>query len=183
MKPLKLNSVLMFILVVSWPLTGQSADQPVVCRSSAGTVKAIKLQDFHPITTKFQFDNPNLEALMSSTVQVSGTGMSCIIAHFSAHARITDNYIVFQVRVDGEPMEGHLGSFGLVATPVVVTQIEDNEEQLTDPTRMVAYNFFKKVPPGIHTVEVLVAAGSNIITDPSHLIPSVGSPVLTLEYR
>jgi hypothetical protein len=45
---------------------------------------------------------------------------------------------------------------------------------------MVSYNFFKSVSPGIHTIQVMVAAGSNI--DPSNP-PSVGSPVLTLEYR
>jgi hypothetical protein len=159
------------------------AVDPVVCRSSAGTVKAIKLQDYHPITTRFQLDIPNLQPLMSTTVQVTGTGASCLIAHFSAHARITDNYIVFQVRVDGQPMEGHLSGLGFVGTPVVATLIEDSQEQLFDPVRMVAYNFFKAVKPGVHLVEVLVAAGSNIITNPSNLIPSVGSPVLTLEYQ
>jgi hypothetical protein len=147
------------------------------------TISAITLKDFHPINTKFQFDNPNLKLLMSTTAQVSGTGMSYIVAHFSAHARITDNYIVFQARVDGVPMEGHLSGHAGVSTPVVVTQIENNLEQLTDPTRMVAYNFFKMVQPGIHRVEVMVAAGSNIITNPPNQIPSVGSPVLTLEYR
>lgn len=156
------------------------AVDPVVCRSSAGTVKAITLPDFQSITTKFQLDNPNLQPLMSTPVTVTGTGMSCIIAHFSTHARITDNYIVFQVRVDGIPMEGHLGNYAGVATPVVATNIEDVAEQTTHWPRIVAYNFFKKVMPGQHVVDVLVAAGSNIAAGQE---PSVGSPVLTLEYR
>jgi hypothetical protein len=147
------------------------------------TISAITLKDFHPINTRFQFDNPNLKSLMRTTAQVGGAGASYLIAHFSAHARITDNYIVFQARVDGVPMEGHLSGHAGVSTPVVVTQIENNQEQLSDPTRMVAYNFFKKVQPGTHTVEVLVAAGSNIVTNPPNQIPSVGSPVLTLEYQ
>lgn len=180
------RSILLSLMLSATPVLYSSqalADAPVECRSSAGTVKAIRHKDFHNIYTKFQLDRPNLQKLMSTTVQVTGTGLSCIIAHFSAHARITDNYIVFQVRVDGVPMEGHLSGLIGFPTPVVVTSIEDSTEQLFDPVRMVAYNFFKQVSPGIHTVEVLVAAGSNIITNPSNLIPSVGSPVLTLEYR
>jgi hypothetical protein len=180
MKSMKPMWALMGSLAVALPLTAHAADPGAECRSSAGTVKAIRLQDFQPITTRFQFDNPNLQKLMGTTVLVTGAGLSCIVAHFSAHARITDNYIVFQVRVDGVPMEGHLSGLPLYPTPVVVTQMEDYEEQLFDPTRMVAYNFFKQVRPGVHTVEVMVAAGSNIVPNS---IPSVGSPVLTLQYR
>lgn len=174
------------IPIVALALSGAQAGsalavgEPVACRSSAGTVKAITLPGYHPIKTRFQFDNPNLEPLMGTQVSVTGTGMSCIVAHFSTHARITDNYIVFQVRVDGVPMEGHLGSYGTVATPVIETNLQDPAEQTTDLPRIVAYNFFKKVMPGTHTVEVLAAAGSNIAPGQE---PSVGSPVLTLEYR
>jgi hypothetical protein len=179
MKALKLSGWCLLAVLVS-PLVGHAFDDPVECQSAASQVKAIRLQDYHPITTRFQFDTPNLEPLMSTTVEVQGRGESCIIAHFSTHARITDNYIVFQVQVDGEPMEGHLSGAGFVATPVVVTNIQDYNEQLTKFPRIVAYNFFKTVRPGTHTITVLVAAGSGI--DPEN-IPSVGSPVLTLEYR
>lgn len=52
--------------------------------------------------------------------------------------------------------------------------------KFSDPTKMVAYNFFKRVRPGLHTIELMVAAGSGIdLLNP----PSVGSPVITLEYR
>jgi hypothetical protein len=45
---------------------------------------------------------------------------------------------------------------------------------------MTAHNFFAKVSPGTHRIEVLVAAGSGI--NPAE-IPYVGSPVLTLHYK
>jgi ligand-binding sensor domain-containing protein len=48
------------------------------------------------------------------------------------------------------------------------------------PIALGAYNFFARVRPGVHTVQVMVAAGSGI--DPGNP-PQVGSPVLTLQYR
>lgn len=182
MKTLKL-SCLCLLAVLASPLAGYAFDDPVECQSAARQVKAIRLQDYHPITTQFQFDTPNLEPLLSTTVEVQGKDESCIIAHFSAHARVTDNYIVFQVLVDGEPMEGHLSGAASVATPVVITNIQDYNEQLTKFPRIVSYNFFKKVRPGTHTITILVAAGSAIDATVPGNIPSVGSPVLTLEYR
>ena len=160
--------------------SGQILARPVECRSSAGTVKAVTDPDAHYVTTAFQLDDPNLQVLLSTSVTVSGTGLSCIVAHLSGMARITDNYIVFQVRVDGVPMQGHLSSFGLVLTPVVAVLYDDENEQFSDPTKVVSYNFFQKVAPGTHLVEVMVAAGSGIdVTN----YPTVSSPVLTLEYR
>lgn len=153
----------------------------ITCRSAAPIVKAITSTDYHPVTTLFQFDTPNLQPLLQTTITVTGSGLSCVIAHFSAMARITDNYIVFQVRIDGEPMEGHLSGLPGFPTPVVFTSIDDGvTEQFSDPTKMVAYNFFKRVRPGVHTIELMVAAGSGI--DPLNP-PSVGSPVITLDYR
>jgi hypothetical protein len=159
---------------------GQSFARPIECRSSAPTVKAVTDPDYHYVTTAFQFDDPNLQVLLSTSISVTGTGYSCIIAHLSGLARITDNYIVFQLRVDGVPMQGHLSSFAGIATPVVFVAFDDPDEQDYDPTDVVSFNFFQKVQPGVHTVEVMVAAGSAIdVTN----YPTVSSPVLTLEYR
>lgn len=159
---------------------GQSFAQPIECRSNAAIVKAVADPNYYYVTTAYQFDNPNLQPLMSTSILVTGKGSSCIIAHFSGLARITDNYIVFQVRVDGVPMQGHLGSFAGIATPVVFVAFDEQDEQFSDPTKVVAYNFFQKVQPGVHIVEVMVAAGSGIdVTN----YPQVGNPVLTLEYR
>jgi hypothetical protein len=80
--------------------------EQIECRSSAPLVKAVTSPDAHYVTTLFQFDTPNLQPLLTTGIFVNGTSTSCVIAHFSAHARITDNYIVFQVRIDGVPMRG-----------------------------------------------------------------------------
>ena len=156
--------------------------QTIECSSKADRVKGVTNPNGHLITTKFQFDTPNLQPLLTTTITTSGP-TSCVVAHLSGLARITDNYVVFQVRVDGVPMNGHTFLPG-VNTPVVFRAIDANpefeDEQFIDPTKSVSYNFFASVPPGDHTVEVMAAAGSNIIAG---FEPSVHAFVLTLEYR
>lgn len=151
--------------------------KPIICESEATHIKSITIPDFTPISAAFQFPPGNLEPLLSTTVTVGGKGESCLAAHLSAIARVTDNYIVFQVRVDGVPMEGHLSGAGGIATPLVVESKFSSEP---DTERMVAANFFAKVTPGTHRIDVLVAAGSAI--NPTE-IPYVGSPVLNLQYK
>jgi len=180
--PRNLLTVLAALIAIA--TSGLAHASPVECRSVSGVVKAITDPDYHYITTAFQFDNPNLQTLLTTTIAVSGTGFSCIIAHFSALARITDNYIVFQVRVDGVPMEGHISTVAGQPTPAVFVSLDETsdftDEQLSDPTKVASFNFFSKVRPGNHTIEVMTAAGSGI--DPANY-PQVGSPTLTLEYR
>ena len=174
------SQLLALSVVVAMCLLGQALAGTIECQGVATKVKAVTDPNYHLINTKYQLDDPNLETLLATEVKVSGKAPSCLIAHFSALARITDNYVVFQVRVDGVPMEGHLSGIGGISTPVVVTLIDEQDEQLSDPTKVLAYNFLKKVDPGTHVVEVMVAAGSNIVAP---YYPSVYSPVLTLEYH
>ena len=152
----------------------------MACRRPATQVRAIGLPGNHNINARFQLDTPNLQTLMSATVTVSGKGASCLIADLSALTRITDNYVVYQVRVDGVPMEGQVGGWAGVADPVVPVLFDDEDEQFVDPFRILSYNFFQSVSPGPHLVEVMVAAGSNILPG---LEPQVVSPVLTIHYR
>lgn len=154
--------------------------QPLTCRSTANRLTAVNLPGNHNVTTRFQLDTPNLEVLMQTPVTVSGSGPSCLVADLSALTRITDNYVVFQVRVDGVPMEGHQGGYFGVPDPVVPVLFDDEDEQFVDPYRILSYSFFKQVSPGRHLVEVMVAGGSNIAPG---FEPQVISPVLTLHYR
>jgi hypothetical protein len=143
-------------------------------------VKAVNRTGDIAVTTKFQLDTPNLEPLMRTVVTVAGPGRSCLVVNLSAQTRITDNYVVYQVRVDGVPMQGHTGGWFGVADPVLVTLFDDEDEQFVDPYRIVSHNFFARVAPGRHVVEVMVAGGSNIAPG---LEPRVVSPVLTVFYR
>ncbi|MEW6738085.1 MAG: hypothetical protein AB1489_42815, partial [Acidobacteriota bacterium] len=61
-------------------------------------------------------------------------------------------------------------------TPIVV---EPEETDLNAP-RMVAYNFFQKVEPGDHVVEIMVAAGSGIASGNE---PSIYNAVLQIHHQ
>jgi hypothetical protein len=73
-----------------------------------------------------------------------------------------------------------LGGHAGVPDPVVPVLYDDEDEQLIDPYRILSYNFLARVSPGNHLVEVMVAAGSNILPG---FEPSVIGPVLTLHHR
>jgi hypothetical protein len=177
---MKLFAMAMALVLLATALAVNAVAQQIECSSDVKQVKAVTNPAGHVITTKYQFDTPNLQPLLTTTIDA---GEGCLVAHLSGQARITDNYIVFQVRVDGVPMEGQL-PLPLFTTPVVFVSIDagnaNDDEQFIDPTKVVAYNFFTRVPKGAHTVEVMAAAGSNI--DPANP-PSVTHLVLTLEYR
>jgi hypothetical protein len=168
----------LLLSILLWPLSDPAAAAAIECASRATKVKAVTSPDFHPTLTAFQFPPGSFDPtpLLSTTVTVTGIGPSCLVAHFSVMARPTDNYMVFQVRVDGVPMEGHLSGVIGIAAPVVYT-IEETD--LNVP-QMVAHSFFARVRPGQHTVDVIFAAGSAINPDDP---PSAGSPVLVLSYR
>ena len=167
------------VFVLSASVTDARAQQ-IECSSAVKNVAAVTKPAGHVITTKYQFDNPNLQPLLTTTID---SGEGCLIAHLSGQVRITDNYVAFQVRVDGVPLQGQL-PLPLYTTPVVFVAIDsstaNDDEQFIDPTKVVSYNFFTSIPKGTHLVEVLGAAGSGI--DPGNP-PTATHLVLTLEYR
>ena len=181
-----MNSIKKYIaIIISVLITGLTAStafgQQVDCTGKADRVTAVTNPNGHLITTKFQFDTPNLQNLLITRINTTGP-TTCVVAHLSGLARITDNYVVFQVRIDGVPMNGHTFLPG-VDTPIVFRTIDSNteyqDEQFIDPTKVVSYNFFAEVPAGIHAVQVRGAAGSNILPG---LEPTLQAFVLTLEY-
>ena len=167
------------LVLLSATFTGASAQQ-LECSSAVRNVAAVTKPAGHVITTKYQFDSPNLQPLLTTTIE---SGEGCLVARLSGQVRITDNYVAFQVRVDGVPLEGQL-PLPLYTTPVVFVSIDsgnaNDDEQFIDPSKVVSYNFFTTIPKGTHLVEVLGAAGSGI--DPGNP-PTVTHLVLTLEYR
>jgi hypothetical protein len=154
------------------------------CESLAPFVKAVALDGTcHPTYSTFNFPADGLghfDTLMSTTVHVGGAPRSsCLIATFSTQAYPLDNSIVFQVRVDGEAMNGHMGGAGSVSAPVV---FDPEETDLNNP-RMLSYTFFKRVRPGTHTVDVQFAGCCSGAPVPGAVAAYAGSPVLTLHHR
>ena len=165
--------------MASAPFT-QALAKPVECSSEVKHVTAVTNPAGHVITTKYQTDKPNLQPLLATTIQ---SDEGCLVAHLSGQVRITDNYVAFQVRVDGFPLQGQL-PLPLYTTPVVFVAIDsatvNQDEQFIDPSKVVSYNFFTKIPKGKHLVQVLGAVGSGM--DPANP-PTATHLVLTLEYR
>lgn len=169
-----------FLLSVS----GRPTQNQIECTSKSKHVKAVTSPDYHFTTAIYNFPSDgaghfDAVPLLTTTVEVAGGKPSCLIAHFSAVAAPNDNHVMFQVRVDGVPMHGHLTGSGGLPTPVV----SDPEETDMNLPRMVAYNFFAEVRPGIHTVDVLFAGCCSAAPPPGAVVAAVGSPVLTLEYE
>jgi hypothetical protein len=167
------------LLVLAASVTDARAQQ-VECSSAVRNIAAVTNPAGHVISTRYQLDTPNLQPLLATTIE---SGEGCLVAHLSGQVRITDNYVAFQVRVDGVPLEGQL-PLPLFTTPVVFVAIDsgtvNQDEQFIDPTKVVSYNFFTMIPKGTHLVEVMGAAGSGI--DPNNR-PTATHLVLTLEYR
>ncbi len=174
------NRLVVFALVALTSLFAADARaQQVQCSSIASKVTAVTNPAGHVIKKKYQFD-AKMQTLLRTTIT---TEEGCLIAHLSGQVRITDNYVAFQVRVDGVPLQGQV-PLPLYSKPVVFVAIDsstgNDDEQYIDPSKAVAFNMFTRVPKGVHVVEVLGAAGSGIADDNP---PTATHLVLTLEYR
>ena len=97
----------------------------------AGTAQIVRAQSSGVRTTTVNFNtdalgNPDPTGYFDpkpliATAIVTTAANTCLIAHFSALAEPQDNHVMFQVRVDGKPMQGHaifpgFGLNGLVTT-------------------------------------------------------------------
>jgi hypothetical protein len=154
--------------------------QQVQCQGQAKNIAGVTRPAGHVITTPYSDTSP-LQPLLATTIQTEAEG--CVIASLSGQVRITDNFVVFQVRINGVPLQGQSPLIGFT-TPVVFVAIDastaNDDEQFIDPTKAVAFNFFGRLPRGSHLVEVLGAGGSAIATENP---PTATHLVLTLAYR
>jgi hypothetical protein len=152
----------------------------MACNGDLNAVAAVSLGEERRTTAVFNhnsgtFDSP---ALLSTTIDVKNS--SCVVVHFSANTYVADNSVVYQVRIDGVPMEGHISSVlpavGNNSQPIVLEGDEDGPT--TKTYRMSSFSFFSKAPPGNHKIEVMAAgccsgntSGSPIVvTDNATLI-------------
>jgi hypothetical protein len=130
------------------------------------------------------------EPLFSTSVKTSN--QSCIIATFSALALPSDNWVVFQVLVDGQPMHGHMSSgeffedmgYSELATYVkpATPLVGDPEETNKNLFRMLSYTFFMPVTQGTHTIEVKWAGCCTAL--PTNLNTfEIGRATLLIHYK
>ncbi len=166
------------LAVLAPPAWAQAPPPQVECQSPSSQVKGVTFQGVRSTAVPYNTHPDHFDPvpLLSTRIEVGGQERSCLVAHFSAIAAPLDNWVVFQVRVDGVPMRGHAAGLAGVPVPVV---FDPDESSALGPYRMVGHDFFARVEPGVHVVEVLFAGccsdvGSGV---------NVQSPVLTLEYQ
>jgi hypothetical protein len=161
-------------------LVSSRPDRPIECGSEVTRIQSVNRPGYIPTMVDYAASGGGFDPtpLLQTTVDVAGDERSCLVVNFSTVAYPRDKFIVFQVQVDGVPMEGHLPGFAGFSTPVVV----DPDETGNKLPRMTAYTFFKEVKPGPHTVEVLFA-GCCSVSPPAPPSAFAGSPVLAVHYR
>jgi hypothetical protein len=161
-------------------LVSRRPDRPLECGSEVTRIQSVNRPGYISTMVDYAASGGGFDPtpLLQTKVDVSGDERSCLVVNFSTVAYPRDRFIVFQVQVDGVPMEGHLPGFAGFATPVVV----DPDETDKKLPRMVAYTFFKEVKPGTHSVEVLFA-GCCSASPPQPPSAFAGSPVLAVHYR
>ena len=166
--------VIAFLLSLALPSraedqqVGSAEAQQVECtNNSGGQFKAVALTELRYSTVDFSASGGQLNPTPLLETQIK-TGTACILVHFSAQADPLDNHIVFQASIDDVPMEGHT-QFPYLSPAPTTPVVFDPEETNLNASRMVAYTFFARVSPGIHTVRIKWAGCCGLGT-PSALI-------------
>jgi hypothetical protein len=122
--------------------------------------------------------------LLTTTIETKEGG--CVITTFSANSRPSDNAVVYQVRMDGVPLEGHVTAgmpgAGNITVPYVV-EPSPIDSVGSRPLRMSSFTFFAQAKPGRHKIEVLLAAccSANMGTPPGSI--QVDNATLVVQYN
>jgi hypothetical protein len=188
--PFRTSVILASVFTLCVVAQGRALAAEAECQSNITQVKALSSGPQHT-EVNFNTDiNGVADAtgyfdpapLLSTTIDVEGgrSKTSCLIAHLSVEVAPLDNHVMFQVLVDGVPMNGH-GIFPYSVPTVQAPVVWDPEETDKNLTRMVAYSFFAAVGPGTHKIEVRFA-GCCGLTNGVNVIALVRNAVLTLQY-
>ena len=166
------------LVVLGASVTDASAQQ-VECSSAVRNVAAVTNPAGHVITTRYQFDTPNLQPLLSTTIE---SGEGCLIAHLSGQVRITDNYVAFQVRVDCVPLEGQV-PLPLFTTPVVFVAIDPAQRTMMNSSSTPRGRRVQLLHHDSQRDASRRGAGRRRQRNRSATRPTATHLVLTLEYR
>ncbi len=150
------------------------------CQGKATQISAAANPGIHGTAVAYNSDPNHWDPtpLLSVTVHVGGRVDSCLVAHLSAMAQPQDNWVVFQVRIDGAPMQGHAAGLAGLVEPAV---FDPDESTSIGPYRMVAHDFFATVKPGDHVVDVVWAGCCS--GNPLGSGAAVENPVITIQHQ
>jgi hypothetical protein len=143
------NAARMIPAAVALLLAGLGTDASAQTGASrcVGTAQIVRAQSSGVRTTAVNFNtdifgNPDPtgyfdpQPLIATTITTTAAS-TCLIVHFSALAEPQDNHVMFQVRANGTPMQGH-AIFPYSVPTVQAPVVWDPEETDKNLTRMVA---------------------------------------------
>jgi len=142
-------------LLPSVALPAAGAQQTECTNSSGSQFKAVSLSAPRTAAMEFAASGGQLDPAPLLETEIK-TGPACVVVHFSAQADPLDNAIVFQASIDDTPMEGHV-QFPYLSPAPATPVVFDPEETNLNLSRMVAYTFFLRVGPGVHTMRIRFA--------------------------
>ena len=178
---------ILLALAASTALAGQNPHHPWECLVKNPITHTIVDTDGY--TTLYDLSNNGWDPtpLISSTFETTADG--CVSAWFSLHELSTtlppnipvgDDYGVFVVKIDGNPMYGHISGCkdpnGNFIHCVVVAH--DVSHARVDAH---SYNFVYPTTAGVHRVEVYFAGSDATGSTPRGAY--VGGSILTLQYE
>lgn len=177
------GAVLAAFLLTVFAFVPAAEGQQIACAGKPDTTKIVALEETRGADAVFNYPNDGVghfssTPLLSAVIDVGGRQPSCVLARFSAEAMPLDNHIVYQVRLDGAPMRGHLPGFIGIAAPVIA----DAEETDLNLERIISHDFFAVVEPGRHRVDVFFAGCCSGAPPPNSLYAYSGGNVLTLQF-
>lgn len=163
-------------LAAAWLLPFAAAAQltSAACTGTLGRVTGISTSEQRIAAFDFSGSGGQLDALLATTVNVTGTGAACLLVQFSAMAVPQDNHIIFQVLVDGVPAPGQAAFPTVPGIPVVY----DPEESDLNNGRMVAHSFLVPVQAGRRRVELKFAGCCSSSTGTSGVVNGATLTVL-----
>ena len=140
----------------SWATDGQSE-----CVTPAQKVTGVATTVRHVASVNFITTGGRFHPtpLISATVQVTEPG-SCLVVHFQPKAHPDTEYLVYQVRVNGVPMDGQWESLFVRGAPPAFEQPGfgiDRSGNPGNPQSLTTFPFLQIVDPGKYVVEVLYA--------------------------
>ena len=149
----------------------------IECNSKINAVKAVTFEASFSTSIAADASSEWLRTPVASTSFKSKKG--CAIVKFSAITKPSDNHSVFQIRIDGTPINGHVTGYLEGVEEKIISIADETDKQ--GPHRAISYHFFTEVPKGKHDLE-LFFGGCCSPENPKGSNSELLNPTLVISY-
>ena len=154
---------LLALALMSMGLTSPSwaTERQSECYTSSQQVTGVATAARHVATVNFITTGGHFHSapLISATVQVTQPG-SCLVVQFQPKAHPDTGYLIYQVRVNGVPMDGQWENLFVRGAPPAFEQPGfgiGRSGNPGNPQSLTTFPFLQIVGPGEYVVEVVYA--------------------------